>query len=52
MKSILSAIAVTVALCFVGPVEASAQVNEILKRMDTHYKALQSLRADVSRTRS
>ncbi|MBK8809590.1 MAG: outer membrane lipoprotein carrier protein LolA [Acidobacteria bacterium] len=49
MKSIISAIALTVAFCIFTPANASAQVNEILKRMDTHYKALASLKADVSR---
>ncbi len=33
---------------FAAP-QTSAQVNEILKRMDEHYKALKSLQADVSR---
>ena len=29
--------------------ETNAQVNDILKRMDDHYKALKSLQADISR---
>lgn len=49
MKSMIAAIALTVAFCFIAPVAANAQQNEILKRMDLHYKALEDLRADVSR---
>jgi outer membrane lipoprotein-sorting protein len=45
----ITAIALTVAFCFFAPASANAQVNEILKRMDSHYKALVDLRADVSR---
>ncbi len=49
MKSILTAIVLTVAFVFFAPSNATAQVNEILKRMDAHYKVLQTLKANVSR---
>jgi outer membrane lipoprotein-sorting protein len=44
---------VAIALAFVfgtfAVTETSAQINDVLKRMDTHYKALKSLQADVTR---
>jgi outer membrane lipoprotein-sorting protein len=46
----MAAIALTVAFCFAAPMSAKAQVvGEILNRIDLHYKALVSLKANVSR---
>lgn len=45
----LTAIALTFILSAFGATESNAQINEILKRMDEHYKALKSLQADVTR---
>lgn len=44
-----TAIALTFILSAFGATETNAQVNEILKRMDDHYKALKSLQANVTR---
>ncbi len=49
MKSVFSAIVLSVAFFVFAPLVANAQINEVLKRMDLHYKALTSLKADVSR---
>lgn len=49
MKSVLTAIVLAVAFFVFAPTATNAQVNEVLKRMDLHYKALSSLKADVSR---
>jgi outer membrane lipoprotein-sorting protein len=53
MKKILrygfTAIALTFVLSAFAATETNAQINEILKRMDEHYKALKSLQADVTR---
>jgi outer membrane lipoprotein-sorting protein len=53
MSSFLRTGFFAVALMFVfGAVavtETNAQINEILKRMDSHYKALESLQADITR---
>lgn len=49
MKTFITAIAIMIAFCFLAPSNANAQINEILKRMDAHYKALESFKADVSR---
>lgn len=54
MKNILrfgfTAIAVLVLFNTVAVIETKAQiVNDILKRMDTHYKTLKSLKANVAR---
>lgn len=42
-----------IALAFIfgtlAPRQTNAQINEILKRMDDHYKALKSLQANISR---
>jgi outer membrane lipoprotein-sorting protein len=45
----LTVIALTFILSAFGATETKAQVNEILKRMDEHYKLLKSLQADVTR---
>ena len=44
-------IAVALAFVFVafGATATNAQINEVLKRMDNHYKSLKSLQADISR---
>lgn len=44
-----TAIALTFILSTFGATGANAQINEILKRMDDHYKALKSLQANVTR---
>ena len=44
-----TAIALTFILSGLGATPAKAQINEILKRMDEHYKALKSLQANVNR---
>jgi outer membrane lipoprotein-sorting protein len=44
-----TAIALTFVFSAFAVIEANAQINDILKRMDEHYKALKSLKADVSR---
>ena len=44
-----TAIALTFILSAFGATSANAQINEILKRMDDHYKALKSLQANVTR---
>lgn len=50
MKSVIAAIALTIAFCFAAPVTSNAQVvGEILNRIDLHYKALKSLKASVTR---
>lgn len=51
-RVIISAIAATLMLAFAGASEAEAQgiLREILDRMDKHYKALQTLQTNVSRT--
>lgn len=45
----LMTIAVTFVFSTFAAPETNAQINEILKRMDEHYKALKSLQANVSR---
>jgi outer membrane lipoprotein-sorting protein len=51
MRDFLRTSFIAIALAFVfGALfvpETSAQINDILKRMDEHYKALQTLRADI-----
>ncbi len=49
MKSIKFAIVIAVAFFIFAPSAANAQINEVLKRMDEHYKALKSLKAGISR---
>lgn len=53
MKKLLrygfTAIALVFVLSAFGAGKANAQINEILKRMDDHYKALKSLQANVAR---
>ncbi|HEY8559337.1 MAG TPA: outer-membrane lipoprotein carrier protein LolA [Pyrinomonadaceae bacterium] len=53
MKKILrygfTAIVLTFVLGAFAATEANAQINEILKRMDEHYKALKSLQSNVTR---
>jgi outer membrane lipoprotein-sorting protein len=44
----LTAIALTFVFSAFAATETSAQVNDILKRMDEHYKALTSLRTNVT----
>jgi len=45
----LTAAALTLMLGAFGATQTNAQINEILKRMDTHYQALKSLQANVAR---
>lgn len=47
----LTAIALTFIFGAFSVSETNAQINEILKRMDVHYKKLKSLKADVKRER-
>ncbi|HNU08006.1 MAG TPA: outer-membrane lipoprotein carrier protein LolA [Pyrinomonadaceae bacterium] len=49
MKSIKFAIVFAVAFFIFAPSAANAQVIEVLKRMDAHYKALKSLKSGISR---
>lgn len=53
MKNFVRAGLTAIALTFIwggfSVIETKAQVTEILKRMDTHYKALKSVQADISR---
>ncbi|HVE57060.1 MAG TPA: outer-membrane lipoprotein carrier protein LolA [Pyrinomonadaceae bacterium] len=53
MKKLLrygfTAIALAFVLSAFGAGTANAQINDILKRMDEHYKALKSLQANISR---
>lgn len=44
----LTAIALGFVLSAFAPTETNAQINEILNRMDAHYKALTSLRTNVT----
>ena len=44
-----TAIALTFVLSAFAATETHAQINEILKRMDDHYKALKSLQSNVTR---
>ena len=47
LRAGFAAIALTFVLGTFAATETNAQINEVLKRMDTHYKALQTLRADI-----
>ena len=49
LRSGLTAIGLIFILSSFGAVTANAQINEILKRMDEHYKALKSLQANIAR---
>jgi outer membrane lipoprotein-sorting protein len=49
LRTGLIAAALVFTFSIAGVSEASAQINEILKRMDTHYKSLKSVQADLTR---
>jgi outer membrane lipoprotein-sorting protein len=47
LRTGLIAIALTLVFVSVAATETNAQINEILKRMDTYYAKLQALRSDI-----